>query len=296
MTCDYNTLKECWVGRAYSPDLVDDEFVKQILTETEEDLVGLSNILEGFGVTVKRPDYTNVDTTKRPQLLFPRHYLKKINGKLYVGSEERDIDNWLDLLDNRDPYITLDNLNAASIIKANCKVIIDANATTRERALYLKRGNPEIEVVYQPLSCRKFDSNKHTNGVWTIIKEGVIISTPSGANATLETLFPDWDILYLDYNDRDLKDVADSKKILWSPNQIPPEYRRWVGYSPETFFDVNCLSVDETNVLVTRYNKKVFDFLDKHGVTAHEVPFRHRYLWDGGLHSLTFDYYREHCE
>jgi len=293
MTCDYHTLRECWVGRAYSPDTVEDEFVKQILSETEEDLVDLERILENQGVTVKRPDYTNVDTTKRPQLLFPRHHLKKINGKLYIGGEEQDIDNWLDLLDNRDPYITLDNLNGASIISANDKLLVDANATTRERALYLKRGNPEIEFVYQPLSCRRFDLNKHTDGVWTIIKEGVIISTPSGSNSTLETLFPDWDILYLDHKDKDLRDVADSKKILWSPDQIPPEYRKWVGYSPETFFDVNCLSVNSENVLVTRYNKKVFEFLEKHGVNPIEVSFRHRYLWDGGLHSLTFDYYRE---
>ena len=94
MTCDYHTLKECWVGRAYSPDTVEDEFVKQILSETEEDLVDFERILEGHGVTVKRPDYTKVDTTKRPQLLFPRHHLKKINGKLYIGGEEQDIDNW----------------------------------------------------------------------------------------------------------------------------------------------------------------------------------------------------------
>ena len=294
MTCDYHTLKECWVGRAYSPDTVEDEFVKQILSETEEDLVDFERILEGHGVTVKRPDYTKVDTTKRPQLLFPRHHLKKINGKLYIGGEEQDIDNWLDLLDARDPYITLDNLNGASIISANDKLLVDANAISRERALYLLRGNPEVELVYQPLSCRKFDLNKHTDGVWTIIKEGVIISTPTGKNATLETLFPDWDILYLDISDRDLRDVADSRTILWSPDQIPPQYRRWVGYSPETFFDVNTLSIDSENLLVTRYNKKVFDFLEKHKVTPTIVPFRHRYLWDGGLHSLTFDYCREH--
>ena len=52
MTCDYHTLKECWVGRAYSPDTVEDEFVKQILSETEEDLVDFERILEGHGVTV----------------------------------------------------------------------------------------------------------------------------------------------------------------------------------------------------------------------------------------------------
>ena len=44
MTCDYHTLKECWVGRAYSPDLVDDEFVKQILKAISPKKVSLKHV------------------------------------------------------------------------------------------------------------------------------------------------------------------------------------------------------------------------------------------------------------
>ena len=84
-----------------------------------------------------------------------------------------------------------------------------------------------------------------------------------------------------------------SKDIVWSPKHIPEEYIRWVGYSPETFFDVNCLQLDEKHLMVTRYNKQVFDFLKKHKVEPIIIPFRHRYLWDGGLHCMTFDYERE---
>ena len=32
-------------------------------------------------------------------------------------------------------------------------------------------------------------------------------------------------------------------KFVWSPDQIPDDYRDWVGYSPETFFDVNALAL-----------------------------------------------------
>ena len=289
---EYSKLTECWVGRTYSPNSVEDEFTKQILEETEEDLSNLSKLLEDNGVTVKRPEYNkNVDVRRKPQLLHARDHLQKINGKMYIGTRfEDDIDSWLDLLDNRDPYITIDNLNAPSIVRAD-RLYIDANGFTRERASYLKDANPEVTMVYQPLSSRSFDVNRHTDGVFTVVKEGVIISTPQGRN--LEKLFPNWDILYLELKDKDLKDMADSRKILWSPDQIPPEYRRWVGYSPETFFDVNCLQLDSENLLVTRYNKKVFDFLEKHNVTPTIVDFRHRYLWDGGLHCMTFDYARE---
>ena len=294
MHSEYGKLKEVWLGRAYSPDVVSDDFVKQILTETEEDLQALSNTLTGMGVEVRRPNYKvddNFIAGRFPQLLHPRDQLQLINGKLYIGADyEEDIDRWTELLGGRLPHITLDNLNASSILRGD-KCYIDANGISRDRALYIKNANPEIDFIYDPMSSRGFDNNKHTDGVFTIIKEGVIISTPQGRN--LETIFPNWDILYLDHTDRDLRDLADSKKILWSPDQIPVEYRRWVGYSPETFFDINTLTVDSDNVLVTRYNQKVFEFLQKHKVAPHIIPLRHRYLWDGGLHSLTFDFERE---
>ena len=41
------------------------------------------------------------------------------------------------------------------------------------------------------------------------------------------------------------------------------------------------------------YNKKVFDFLEKHNITPVIVPFRHRWVWDGGVHCVTQDLYRE---
>ena len=210
---------------------------------------------------------------------------------MYIGCRyEEDIDRWLDLLDNRDPYITMDNLNAPSIIRAD-RLYFDANAITRKRYQYFALANPEVECVYEKLSCRQPDIERHTDGVFCIVKEGVIISTQQGRN--LETLFPDWDILYLDQKQKDLNKLSDSKKIIWSPDQIPPEYRAWVGYAPETFFDVNCLVLDPEHLLVTRYNKIVFDFLAKHNVEPIIVPLRHRYLWDGGLHCMTFDYERE---
>jgi len=293
MHSEYGKLKEVWLGRAYSPDLVEDDFIKQILTETEEDLQSFSDLLVESGVVVKRPTYKvddNLIVGRQPQLLHPRDQLQIINGKLYIGADyEEDIHRWSELNDNRLPVITMDNLNASSIIRAD-KCYIDANGIDRDRALYIKNANPEIDFVYDPMSSRGYDNKKHTDGVFTVIKEGVIISTPQGRN--LETIFPDWDILYLDHKDRDLRDLADSKKIVWSAEQIPVQYRRWVGYSPETFFDVNVLQLDGERVFVTRYNKKVYDFLEKHNVTPIEVPFRHRYLWDGGLHSLTFDYAR----
>ena len=70
----------------------------------------------------------------------------------------------------------------------------------------------------------------------------------------------------------------------------------WVGYVEETVFDVNMLIIDPKNVMVTNHNEKVFEALDRYGITAHIVPFRHRYFWDGGMHCVTTDLHRDGIE
>lgn len=288
---EYNKLKECWVGRAYDSSLVKDQFIKDILDETEEDLQELCKILKQSDVTVKRPTYKNPDITIKPQLLHARDHLQFINNKLYIGPRyEKNISDWLELLDGRYDYVTLDNLCAPSLVRAD-KLYFDATAWTRKRFEYFKNANPNVECVYERYSCRDFNIERHTDGVFCVVKEGVIISTPQGRN--LEHCFPGWDILYLEQNAQDLNDMYKSKDdLVWSPKQISKEYKNWVGYSPETFFDVNALALSPEVLLVTRYNKKVFNFLKRHNVEPVIVPFRHRYLWDGGLHCLTFDFLR----
>ena len=52
--------------------------------------------------------------------------------------------------------------------------------------------------------------------------------------------------------------------------------------------------LDENHCCVSQTkNKQVNDFLKKHNIEPVYVPFRHRYFWDGGLHCITLDLYRE---
>ena len=60
-------------------------------------------------------------------------------------------------------------------------------------------------------------------------------------------------------------------------------------YSLETCFDINCLVVNEENVIFSNENYELFKFLEKHNINPHVSNFRHRYFWDGGTHCITWD-------
>ena len=88
----------------------------------------------------------------------------------------------------------------------------------------------------------------------------------------------------------------------WGPNEETNEYltefvdtwvNKWVGVVDETVFDVNMLSINQDVIICNNYNKQVFDFFKKHKVEPIICNFRHRYFWDGGIHCITQDFYRE---
>ena len=118
--------------------------------------------------------------------------------------------------------------------------------------------------------------------------------------------FPGWDICYLEnkYWDqmspfRQMKQKNGGK--WWVPGEennepfieyVEEYLTDWVGYVEETVFEVNMLSINESTIVVNNYNKTVFDFLEKHHITPVIAPFRHRWFWDGGVHCVTQDLYR----
>ena len=63
----------------------------------------------------------------------------------------------------------------------------------------------------------------------------------------------------------------------------------WVGNYTETYFELNCLSINESNVIMLAENEKLAEDLARRGITVHWVPFRTRSFWDGAMHCLTVD-------
>ena len=145
----------------------------------------------------------------------------------------------------------------------------------------------------------------HGDATWCILKPGVIVTLHELQN--YDEKFPGWDVLYLEdkYWDqlspfRKMKAKVGGKWWIHGEedndqltNYVESWLGDWVGYCEETVFEVNMLSINEECVLVNNYNKKVFDFLEKNKIEPIICSQRHRWFWDGGVHCLTQDIYRE---
>jgi hypothetical protein len=145
----------------------------------------------------------------------------------------------------------------------------------------------------------------HSDGTYCPVCPGLIISLLDVP--TYKDTYPDWEVVYLPGQSWHkvgafLLAKQKNKGKWWIPgfeqdqavvDTVEHWLGHWVGYVEETVFDVNMLIIDPKNVIVFGYNKKVFDALERFGITPHIVPFRHRYFWDGGIHCVTSDLHRE---
>ena len=145
----------------------------------------------------------------------------------------------------------------------------------------------------------------HSDGTYCPVCPGLIISLEDVP--TYSKTFPGWEVIYLPHQSWDLIKPflnlkAKNKGRWWiQGEQIEDHFIQfvdtwmsdWVGYVEETVFDVNMLIIDPKNVIVFNENDRVFNALDRYGLTPHVIPFRHRYFWDGGIHCVTLDLDRQ---
>jgi hypothetical protein len=163
----------------------------------------------------------------------------------------------------------------------------------------------KIDRLFTTTRNHIVNTGGHADGTYCPVCPGLIISLHDVP--TYKDTFPDWEVVYLPNTSwaqvdpfLDLKSKNHGR--WWIPgfeydddvvNVVETWLGHWTGFVEETVFDVNMLIIDPKNVMVFNYNKQVFDALERYGITAHVVPFRHRYFWDGGIHCVTSDLHRE---
>ena len=163
------------------------------------------------------------------------------------------------------------------------------------------------EDQFKDYRCRFVESDGHVDGCLGIVKPGLLLTINDMDDYDYKKNFPGWEIVsmpgqswqgidgWIDLKKKNLGKwwiqgyERDNELI----DFVEDWFSNWMGYVEETVFDVNILSIDEKNVFVTNYNKAAFDAFERHGVTPHIIPWRHRYFWDGGLHCITCDIDRD---
>jgi len=321
----WQPLEEVIVGRAYSPDyfdFIDDAQVRnqlqQILAETEEDLNSLQHIIEQYGARVRRPTLPDKQWFIRQQTrlggaplppLTPRDWQISLGQKLLRVLPVLELDeicaDYQDQVVNPhgahwDPDCILNGASASCIVRVGRDVFFDNSD-------YLKPEQTQwiVENCLGPeYRIHEAVTDGHGDAVFAILKPGVILSSKHDMHLHLAKDFPNWEVCKI--WDASIWAAMEVGKFKFESNpgawyvqgQTPtPEFtafvdtylKKWTGFVAETVFDVNCLVLDEENVIFSAYNKQVFDFCKKHRINPIIAELRHSYFWDGGISCCTQD-------
>ena len=263
----FQPLKHCIVGRATSPENVA-ESLKEVMNNTEEDLNNLVKILESMDVVCYRPDVES--TTQRPPIS-PRDYFIALGEKLFVGKVIAGYKGILKSIDREKIKWYLGNdISSGNMVRCGNHIHWDVSPQVK----------PGIEKeILQWLNENKYKVSItrhgwHMDGVYSILKPGVIVA--SRDLPELATIYPRWDICY-----------PPAEQV-----QEPIQHD-WGGDYKESNYDVNILSVNEENCVITKENKVLFNFLEKNKINPIVSKFRDKQFWDNGIHCVTQDLYRE---
>lgn len=321
----WDPLKKVWVGSSYCTEFYEPiknghirDSLQKIATETEEDYLNLVATLKEFDIEVDRPvidrnltimdyvkddgrmDYNNANSFT----LIPKPPMQPRDTILIVGD--------ILLETNKEIHWFKDLLKCNKISTTqNAQLPFDAPLVNviGDHLIVDCRDHPWLADYMQQLFPDKIVVpvyiGGHNDAVFCPVRPGLIISTYHHNNYT--STFPNWEIKYIENQSwnaipgwRNFKHsnvgkwwVPDSDNNPEFSNFVETWLVNWLGYVEETVFDVNMLQINEEVILVNNYNKEMFEFFKTKHIEPIIVPFRHRFFWDGGIHCITADIYRE---
>lgn len=305
----WSCLKEVWLGDVYPAAWYDhlDSQVRDIFYQltaiTQQDLLEIQRKLESFGIEVQRPQYTNIDqyivngNLIKPQIC-PRDTYLVIGNQLLTPWQ--DSLAWHHTYDRYQDSIVRPGtghiINGANVVRIGKDIIIDRDGFEYE----YNNEWPDYRVTV-------VDNGGHLDGCFSILRPGLILANHYFDD--YDTLFPGWEIIMLDnptylaaphtgyqqpypvYNGKFWNTTVGTNRSF--NDHIIQHALDWVGCYTETYFELNCLVIDESNVVMIGYNFQLERDLADRGITVHWVPFRARSFWDGAMHCLTLDIRRD---
>ena len=318
----FDPLKHCWIGSGFEAEWFRDlpifknkkimDPLKRIAEETEEDYQKLDDLLKSLGVKTHRSfadqkKFGSLKNIYRPPVC-PRDDFAVIGEKIYASmiSNRTGVPGYENILkqikkENVHLQLSGGDINTAIICRVGKDLYWDVS----------KKSSPEMVEKYRAMwteeGFRVHLSNRgyHSDGLFCVVRPGCIVTLLDVQD--YNTQFPGWDVLYLPNQSWKAVDpfVKMKDKVggrWWLKGEEHNDHLiefinawldDWVGYVEETVFDVNMLSINESCIICNNHNKEVFKYFKKHKVEPIVFNFRHRYFWDGGVHCITQDLYRE---
>jgi len=305
----WSQLEEVWLGDVYPSSWYDHlepavrDVFYQLTDITKEDLSVIENKLKEFGVKVRRPEYNSieqfVDSTGRlqkPQIT-PRDNFVVIGNRL-IGHQPQ-FKPWQSVVDEykTDSRVVVEHsdeicIHGANVVRVGRDIIIDRDVTQYQ--YHNEWPEYRVQVV---------ENGGHMDGCFAILRPGLILANHYFED--YDKTFPGWEIIMLDnptYGAAPSLGYEQPYPVyngkFWDPavktnnsfnEHVINHALDWVGCYTETYFELNCLVINESNVMMLAQNSCIEQELSKRGITVHWVPFRARSFWDGAMHCLTVD-------
>jgi hypothetical protein len=323
---NWGRLEEVWLGDCYPAHFYDHlesevrDVFYEITEKTQEDLAVIQHKLEEFGVVVQRPRYNNIDQFLnnndiliKPQITPRDYYLvagNSLMGDTCIHAWNHAVEQYRNdpgtIVLPQPPVHYLGNVCGANTVRIGRDIYLDvAHGYDKQSTLEqrIQEYYQTVAPIFEDYRMHLLFNGGHVDGCFAAIKPGVLITSEYFTD--YDRTFPGWDRINIQtpefHNFKRGTGPGRNGKWWLSGNSHSLAFNEhiikhaldWVGDYTETYFEVNCLVLDEKNVLMMGENEPVFRELERHGVTVHSLPFRTRTFWDGGLHCLTLDIRRQ---
>jgi glycine amidinotransferase len=308
----WSRLEEVWLGDVYPADWYDHlqsdirDIFRELTDITKKDLLEIQKKIESFKVAVQRPRYDNIDdfldqdNLIKPEIC-PRDRYITVGNTLYTPYQSTRA--WQHILDE---YCHSDGCTVKTGASHNLK---GANVVRVGRDIIIDKGSFDYQYhnEWPGYRVQVLDNGGHLDGCFAVLRPGLILANHYFDD--YERTFPGWEIIMLDdptyhaapstgyqqpypvYNGKFWNTTVGANKRF--NDHIIQHAQDWVGCYTETYFELNCLVIDENNVVMLAENHELAETLSRHGITVHWVPFRARSFWDGAMHCLTVDIRRQ---
>lgn len=324
---DFQPLKEVWLGSPYPAGFFDDldsqlkECFHRLTEDTQKTLGKMEKVLADHDVIVRRPRFDSDSSHYRDPNdmlikppMSPRDFAMCLSDTLYfldhgwkknpyqhVIDEYRAKGEQIHMVDRSKSYAWV---GYGEVVRMGRDLYYDIG---------LEQDDPErlrtcidgFRTLGDGYRKHMLHFGGHADGVFCPVKEGVIISTHYGEKEIYEQTFPGWRVYWL-------PDVTKKRRLKAQESKVSPAFqkwwisdnsyfypvfnqhimdhvRHWTGDSTETVFDVNCLVIDEKNVICFCEDDTILEIFHKEGITPHLIDHPTRGFWDAGFHCMSTD-------